>query len=205
MRGEKKRASCDLSVVSKANANHQLCLPQVNAGIFSMKLSDWFPTVLGGAQWIQWLWESEFPVKPPFSFFFLYFLADALGWRWLDFFTETSTLSCFSSAFPWCVWFFSFFLRSHFTQTVTKLNPMFGSESRKAPWSWLHSQCGNAHPLLLPPSLSPQSVDHPETGSSLFVFLKKGPCCFSFPSELPCCSSSSQTETFSIACMFSCK
>ena len=56
-------------------------------------------------------------------------------------------------------------------------------EFLKAPWSWLHSQCGNAHPLLLlpPPSLSPKSVDHPETGSSLFVFLKKEPCCLSFP------------------------
>lgn len=56
-------------------------------------------------------------------------------------------------------------------------------ESRKALRSWLHSQCGNAHPLLffLSPSLSPPvCVDHPETGSSLFVFLKKGSCCFSF-------------------------
>lgn len=69
-------------------------------------------------------------------------------------------------------------LRSRFTHTVTKLNPHVRLWSpAKRSGVWLHGQCGNAHPLLFfslpPPSLSPQSVDHPETGSSLFVFLKK--------------------------------
>lgn len=48
--------------------------PQVNAGIFSMKLSDSVPRVLGRAQRVQGLWKSAFPVKPPFLFLLSYFL-----------------------------------------------------------------------------------------------------------------------------------
>lgn len=47
--------------------NHQLYLPQVNAGIFSMKLLDLSPRVLERAQSVQGLWKSGFPVKPPCS------------------------------------------------------------------------------------------------------------------------------------------
>lgn len=138
------------------------------------------------------VWVSS---KALLSLSFSYFLADALGWRWLNF-SQKPTLSCFRSAFP------SRFPSVTLRKRLQNWTPCLAMESRKAPWSWLHSQCGNAHPLLLlpPPSLSPQSVDHPETGSSLFVFLKKGPCCFSFPHKVNMHHrSSTQTDSFSIS------
>lgn len=149
--------------------NHQRCLPQVNAGIFSMKLFDLIPRVLGRAQWVHGLWKSEFPVKPPFAFFLsVFWQTHSDGDDWV--LHRNRDFILFQQRFS-----IAFFLQSHFTQTVIKLNPMFGYGVPQRALELAAQAMRERAPLLLlpPPSLSPQSVDHPETGSSLFVFLKK--------------------------------
>lgn len=54
--------------------------------------------------------------------------------------------------------------------------PEFGCSANvgmRTPFFFSPSFFSSPPPPSLPPSLSPQPADHPETGSSLFVFLKK--------------------------------
>lgn len=131
---------------------------------------DLIPRVLAGAQRVHGRRKSEFPVKPPHSPSLSPTLwhAHSDGDDWNLY--RHGILYPVSRVLSRLLLSLRVTLRTRF-QNWTPCSVM---ESRKAPWSLLHSQCGNAHPLLVhpPPSLSPQSVDHPETGSSFFVFLK---------------------------------
>ena len=197
-------------VISESSLSHQLHLPQVSAAIFSMKLSHLIPRVWERAVSVQGPWDSLFPLSPPLSLslslslfcLFLYFLADALGWRWPNFslYAHTQTLSRFWDALlHGLVWVTS-------RKRWQNWTPCSAMESRKAPWSWLHTQpMWECAPPSLPPSLppsslslslspSPQSVDHPETGSSLFVFLKKGTTLPQLYPQLPCATQHSHSR-----------
>lgn len=153
--------------------NHQLYSPQVDAGIFSMKFSDLIPRVPERAQRVQGLWKSEFPVKAsPLT-------SRRTRMEMTELYAHADTLSCFMCAFST-----GFSLHNYLTQTVTKLNPMFGRGIPQSSLELAAQPMWECAPPSLPPSSFPFStvcVDHPETGSSLFVFLKKGPYCLSFP------------------------
>lgn len=100
-----------------------------------------------------------------------------------ELYAHADTLSRFGSSFPRRLLFFRVTLRKRWQ----KWTPCSAVESRKALRSWLHSQCGNAHPLLffsLPFSSSLWTT--PKQEVHFLFFLKKDLAASVFSSKLTC-------------------
>lgn len=100
-----------------------------------------------------------------------------------ELYAHADTLSRFGNFFLHRLLFFRVTLRKRWQ----KWTPCSAVESRKALRSWLHSQCGNAHPLLfLPPFLLQSVWTTPKQEVHFLFFLKKDLAASVFSSKLTC-------------------
>lgn len=166
--------ACDFQSESEPPDTH------LRLGTFSMKLADLIPRVLGRAQCPRTAEKCALPVKPPFFLSFSRFSGKTRSDGEDAIVHGSDTLSRFRRAFPWR-FLKMFLLQSLLRERWQNWTPCSGCGVPQSPRSRLHTaNAGNAPPSPPPPSLSPQTVDHPETGSSLFfpffLLLKEGPC-----------------------------
>lgn len=130
--------------------NHQHYSPQVNAGIFSMKLSDWVPRVPERAQRPRTakVWVSS---KASRLFLTDRHNSDGDDWTLRPNRHFIPFHRCFSADF-------SQSRKSDWTQTVTKLNPMFGYGVPQSALELVAQPMWECAPPSLPPSSLPFST-----------------------------------------------